>query len=723
MSQLQDINNMSLKEAALEYARNGWNVFPCIPRNKAPLTPNGYKDATTNVLLISEWWTRWPEANIGFAPDDGYIAFDIDPRNDGRKPEGLPDTLHSVTGGGGDHYFYTIPHGENIRGLHSKGVDLKGNGKGYLLVPPSVTQDKYQWDTEGSLSDIECLPESHLAIVRQPPPSIAEAQPYYDDPTDQRPGSVFNRSATWKQVLEPHGWRIVGNNGDELFWCRPGKGSGISASTNYNNTDLLYVFSSSSNFEANKGYTKFSAYALLNHANDYTSAAQSLAGGSGTPPTSGPSLLDYVNSNKYGAGQQEGTDKEYQEPRLQGGHSSKQILPNPALVDRASAPVIYEFKPAFPEDHFVSKFIQYTHAQTDAPLEYAEAAALVLLAMGGYKTKASLAPYPGGLRTNLYVALVGPTTKSRKSTVQRIASEIIKLVMPPSLLPNRATTEALIKALSNRNGVPSVWCPDEFGVTLAEIYNRDFMKGLEEMLLTVYSGDDYEYQRVLDSILIRQPALSVLAAATPESISRAGTTALDSGLLPRFAVVYPTVMPDSKMVGVAPDLRAEKQYFVSQLNSILAWANNNEEITFDQEALDILNRYEGTLTANSSAARLPTMLYKIATLSAIGARVSTVRRDDALSAIAVIDRWAQGMANLVPQMYKHGSDQQFEQQLEYVLGMVHSSGSSGVLRVVVANSINVKKQRLDELESTLVDKGKIRVELGAGGKLWITTEA
>jgi hypothetical protein len=37
-----------LLKSALEYAAKGWPVFPCEPQGRKPLTPNGFKDATTD---------------------------------------------------------------------------------------------------------------------------------------------------------------------------------------------------------------------------------------------------------------------------------------------------------------------------------------------------------------------------------------------------------------------------------------------------------------------------------------------------------------------------------------------------------------------------------------------------------------------------------------------------------------------------------------------------
>jgi hypothetical protein len=51
-------------EAALEYAANGYPVFPCRPGTKKPLTRNGFKNATTDAETIKGWGSRWPAANV-----------------------------------------------------------------------------------------------------------------------------------------------------------------------------------------------------------------------------------------------------------------------------------------------------------------------------------------------------------------------------------------------------------------------------------------------------------------------------------------------------------------------------------------------------------------------------------------------------------------------------------------------------------------------------------
>ncbi len=93
-----------------------------------------------------------------------------------------------------------------------------------------------------------------------------------------RPGDEFNERATWPDVLEPHGWKIVFSRGDVSYWWRPGKSIGISATIGHNGADLFHCFTSSSVFEPGRSYTKFTAYAVLNHHGDFSAAARELAG-------------------------------------------------------------------------------------------------------------------------------------------------------------------------------------------------------------------------------------------------------------------------------------------------------------------------------------------------------------------------------------------------------------------------------------------------------------
>ncbi len=97
-----------------------------------------------------------------------------------------------------------------------------------------------------------------------------------------RPGDRFNAWVAWADILVPHGWTAFRATNSATYWTRPGKAAGVSASTGFcrgeSGRDLLYVFSTAAApFEAEASYSRFAAYALLNHRGDYAAATRTLA--------------------------------------------------------------------------------------------------------------------------------------------------------------------------------------------------------------------------------------------------------------------------------------------------------------------------------------------------------------------------------------------------------------------------------------------------------------
>lgn len=136
----------SLLESALEYAKLGFAIFPCEVKGKAPdgqLVPHGHLEASTDPKLIRFWFKRSPNANIGLVPPKGYAVIDVDPRDGGLETlqalGGAAGTLKAFSGGldRGHHLWYRyVPH--TLPGTLGKGIQLKANGHGYVIAPPSI---------------------------------------------------------------------------------------------------------------------------------------------------------------------------------------------------------------------------------------------------------------------------------------------------------------------------------------------------------------------------------------------------------------------------------------------------------------------------------------------------------------------------------------------------------------------------------------------------------
>ena len=151
--------------AALRYAEFGYPVFPCIPGGKAPITPHGFQDATTDPEQIRAWWARHPEANVAM-PTAGLLVVDVDGAenrwpDDAEKAEDLSRCPVSLTPRGGRHHIFRQPAGKSWSSTASRiapKVDTRANG-GYIVVPPSVVEGKpYRWAQDLAVAAAE-LPE------------------------------------------------------------------------------------------------------------------------------------------------------------------------------------------------------------------------------------------------------------------------------------------------------------------------------------------------------------------------------------------------------------------------------------------------------------------------------------------------------------------------------------------------------------------------------------
>lgn len=110
------------------------------------------------------------------------------------------------------------------------------------------------------------------------PPPISTGRLRSAGDTGKRPGEDYDERATWDDILTPEGW-TKSRLGKGFGWKRPGKTDpGISATTGQaaDGVDRLYVFSTSTTFEAEKPYTKFAAYTHLHHGGDFNAAARDL---------------------------------------------------------------------------------------------------------------------------------------------------------------------------------------------------------------------------------------------------------------------------------------------------------------------------------------------------------------------------------------------------------------------------------------------------------------
>lgn len=209
------------------------------------------------------------------------------------------------TPGGGIHWLYycdavsgsvelaSLPSDKVQENEKAVLIETRGMG-GFVVVQPSAgsvheTRRPYVLRTGGfdriariTAEEREALFELARAFdesEKQPYGGRNDAEYYENNYSDQeRPGDAYNASGPpWADIL--NGWSLVYQRGETQFWRRPGKPIGISATINGPGVgpDRLYVFTTSTDFEANRSYTKFQAYTVIEHQGDFRAAAKALA--------------------------------------------------------------------------------------------------------------------------------------------------------------------------------------------------------------------------------------------------------------------------------------------------------------------------------------------------------------------------------------------------------------------------------------------------------------
>jgi hypothetical protein len=186
--------------AALIYAERGFRVHPlyqpiitdgtvrcscslgaaCPPKQmgKHPRCVDWPDKATTDGGQMRRWWRQWPQASIGIVPGagSGIAVLDTDPRNGGdvsleelqRLYHPLPDTPLVLTGGGGEHRYFALEDDLPILKL-APGIDFLADGHCYAIAPPSLHASgrRYTWEVSQDLEDtpLAPLPDWLVALV------------------------------------------------------------------------------------------------------------------------------------------------------------------------------------------------------------------------------------------------------------------------------------------------------------------------------------------------------------------------------------------------------------------------------------------------------------------------------------------------------------------------------------------------------------------------------
>jgi hypothetical protein len=267
-------------------------------------------------------------------------------------------------------------------------IETRGVG-GYIVACPTPG-----YEVEfGRMSDIPHISMGQrLDILRcakmfdetpvMAPSPLPPASPAYAE--GDAPWEKYNETADGVSLLQAHGWSVVYEDRDRVYLRRPGD-TKAKTSGNWHKMKRLFVsHSTSTAFDAAKGYTAYGIYTVLEHRSDFSASAKAL---------------------------------------LQSGYGSAPQRPAASVPAPHGIPEAKPIVDPKAEEEALRAFIRSTRFDITAPIK--EDKATLLTHIGG---KAYKLAGPG-----MIVGVVGPQKSSKTSIVAAITASAISQREQPIL--------------------------------------------------------------------------------------------------------------------------------------------------------------------------------------------------------------------------------------------------------------------------------------------------
>ena len=448
----------------------------------------------------------------------------------------------------------------------------------------------------------------------------------------RRPGDIFNQRMTWAEVIGEyfHSPRTLSNG--VTYWWRPGKTPGDgshAATTNHAGSDLLFIFSSSTKFEAERSYSKFGAYTLLEHGGDFSAAGKELWAAGFRDPES------ETDASASSASSSTSTSSSSTTARPKAAPSWPKPLADPAYYG------------------VFGKIVRTIQPQTESDPVALMLQFLVMLGSIIGRT-AHFTVEADTHYLNEFLWLVGPSSKARKGTSFGYADRLFKSLDPTwTQTSGLSSGEGLIWAVRD-----PIWKQAKDG----ELVVDD--PGISDKRLLVFEGEMASILRVmeragnnvgdvmkqawdgrtLNSLTKNSPAkatgahISVIAHITVDELRRYLTrTEMGNGWGNRFLVVCVRRSQSLPLGGQAVDLTP----FRHDINQVVTTARTMQAMGFDGPAEALWRAEYARLSADrpgllgSMTARAEAHTRRLACLIALTDQTDQVGRKHLEAALAI----------------------------------------------------------------------------------------
>lgn len=286
-------NNMSkeIKDKAKEYLKAQLSVIPT-KEDKLPALPT-WKPYQSQRIKEDEVEGLFTGANVkGLAIICGAISgglevIDVDTKHDttgslwdelrGLIEDNLPELYSRLviaqTISGGYHIYYRCSSIAGNLKLSTKKnrevlVETRGEG-GYVIAPPT-TGYKYIQGDPGNIPTITPEEREILFSISKSFNELEEIKPKVNTTTSTTYNSTglspfedYNQRGDVVDLLKSKGWKVVSQKGERINLLRPGSTDSKTSGNYHTGLRVLRVFSTSTDFNPDKGYSPSQVFSLL----------------------------------------------------------------------------------------------------------------------------------------------------------------------------------------------------------------------------------------------------------------------------------------------------------------------------------------------------------------------------------------------------------------------------------------------------------------------------
>ena len=280
-----------IKDKAKEYLKAQLSVIPT-KEDKRPALPS-WKTYQSQRLKEEEVEGLFTGANVtGLAIICGAISgglevIDVDTKHDttgslwdelrGLVEDNLPELYKRLviaqTKSGGYHIYYRCSSVAGNLKLATKLnrevlIETRGEG-GYVIAPPAPGYTYIQ-GAPGNIPTITPEEREVLFSISKSFNEVEEIKPKINTPTyttysstGLSPFEDYNQRGDVVALLESKGWRLVNQQGQRINLLRPGSTDSKTSGNYHTGLRVLRVFSSSTEFNPDKGYNPSQVFSLL----------------------------------------------------------------------------------------------------------------------------------------------------------------------------------------------------------------------------------------------------------------------------------------------------------------------------------------------------------------------------------------------------------------------------------------------------------------------------